>query len=62
MVSQAYYNAAEHMACPPIVHEEPLDEHESLVRVNAMKRLRLNVLSPPSTAEVLDFDEAGEVC
>ncbi|KAI4702814.1 hypothetical protein J4E89_010151 [Alternaria sp. Ai002NY15] len=64
VVPQAYHNVADasrSSADTSPLQRIPKDDDVSL-RTEALDRLRWNVLAPPSTVEVVDLNEAGELC
>jgi len=46
----------------PLPQQDDVEKKKSLIREEILGRLRWNVLAPPSTVEVVDFDTTGELC
>ena len=62
--SQAYHDAADASRSSAVtspLQRTPKEDDVSL-RTEALDRLRWNVLASPSTVEVVDLNEAGELC
>lgn len=64
VVSQAYHDAADaRRSSADTSHLQRIPkEDDASLKIEALNRLKWNVLASPSTAEVVDLNKAGELC